>query len=90
MKCKIVIETFLMTEKGEGPFDYKGMRTRAEVWSGELELKRDDEYLSKISIIAEGEEHPICDVPFALDIGYWQWVPPSTAYDSDDDDGGTP
>lgn len=43
-----------------------------------------NEYLAKISVIAEGVVHPICEVPFNPHSGYYQWVPvpDSTPYES--------
>lgn len=71
MKVKIVINTMEIDPGG------KGARYRSsEVWSGELNILPKGEYLTKISIIADGIEHPICDVPFSLSMGYWQWIPP--------------
>jgi len=67
MKVKIVIQTMKAGEKGI---------TRSEVWSGEMEILDDSEYLAKLSIIAEGEAQPIVDMPFAIGIGHYIWVPP--------------
>lgn len=69
MKAKIVIMT-ASVESGE----YTGMR-HSEIWSGELEILDDREYLVKMSVIGEGMEHPIVDIPFATGIGHWHWVP---------------
>lgn len=41
-----------------------------------------NEYLAKISVIAEGAARPICEVPFNPHSGYYQWVPDSTPYKS--------
>lgn len=57
----------------------------SEVWSGEWELNTEGEYLSKVSVIAEGVEHPICDIPFGLDIGYWHWYPPMVEENEEED-----
>lgn len=69
MKVKIVIVT-ASVEGGE----YTGMR-RSEVWNGELDILDDQEYLVKMSVIGEGMEHPIVDIPFATGIGHWHWIP---------------
>ena len=71
MKVKIVINTMEIAPGGEST-QYRV----SEVWSGELDILPKGEYLTKISIIAEGIEHPICDVPFSVTMGYWQWIPP--------------
>ena len=66
MKVKIVIKTM----------DKDGESHRSEVWSGEMDILDDDEYLVKMSIIAEGKPEPIVDIPFALGTGYYVWIPP--------------
>jgi hypothetical protein len=72
MKIKIVISSVdnpeQLTEEAEN---------RSEVWSGELEILHHPIYITRIAVIAEGEEHPICDVPFSLGLGYYRWIPPS-------------
>lgn len=74
MKVKIVINTI-----DKEPTDDLQLRHRTSlVWEGELEIKDDQEYLTKISIIGEGQPQPLCDIPFAIGIGYYQWVPPTT------------
>lgn len=67
MKVKMVIQT----AAGDG----SGIR-QSEVWNGELEFDETKEYLMKVSIIGEGIPQPICDIPFALGVGHYQWVPP--------------
>lgn len=71
MKVKIVINTMTIDNEAE-----TSTKRWAEVWSGEMDILAKDEYLTKISIIAEGIAHPICDIPFSVMEGYWQWVPP--------------
>lgn len=66
MKCKLIITTQKEGESG---------RHRAQLWEGEIELKDDKEYLAMITLIADGMEHPICQIPFALGIGHWYWRP---------------
>lgn len=70
MKVRIVVEDVTPL--------YGGARleiSKSEVWSGELELLRESTYITKISLIGEGMEHPLCDVPFSMDTGHWLWVP---------------
>lgn len=69
MKCKIVVEDVTHL--------YEGTRlefSRTQVWEGELELLPEQVYMTKVSIIAEGREHPVCDIPFSMDTGHWIWV----------------
>jgi hypothetical protein len=49
----------------------------AEVWRGEIDVMGRAVYIAKVSIIAEGVAHPICDIPFSPELGYWKWVPPA-------------
>lgn len=70
MRVKIVVEDVTSL--------YGGSRlemSRSEIWSGEFDLRRDGTYITKVSMIAEGYEHPICDIPFSMDTGHWLWVP---------------
>jgi hypothetical protein len=70
MKVKIVVEDVTQL--------YGGRRlefSRSQIWEGELDLLDDNVYITKVSIIAEGHEHPICDIPFSMDTGHWLWVP---------------
>ena len=76
MKCKIVIQTA-----------ESGMRRTSEVWSGELEIKDDTEYLVKVSLIGEGQPQPLCDIPFALGMGHYVWYPSDNAELERGDDG---
>lgn len=73
MKIKIVINTRVAEESGDN---------RSEIWSGELEIKDKDEYLTMISVIGEGIEHPICQIPFAIGIGHYLWIPPDHNYEN--------
>lgn len=71
MKIKIVVNGM------EGIPGQPGcIRHSAEVWSGEMNIA-EGIYVTKISVIAEGEPHPICDVPFSLTEGHWMWIPAS-------------
>jgi hypothetical protein len=72
MKVKIVIQT---RDKDTGN------RRTSVVWSGELDILPDTEYLAKVTMIGEGEPQPICDIPFATGIGHYVWVPPSKEMD---------
>lgn len=67
MKCKIIINTLNYPDEGDS------YMASSEIWSGELELLNEHEYLMKLSLIAEGKEHPLCDMPFGIDIGHWRW-----------------
>jgi hypothetical protein len=78
MRVKLVINTWVQTGEGIAMIDQEGYQENAEIWSGEIDIKDKNVYLTKVSIIGEGVEHPICDIPFSLFHGYWQWVPPVT------------
>ena len=67
MRMKIVISTMERLDSGE---------RRSEIWNGEMDILEDGEYITKISILGEGMEHPICEIPFSPMTGYWQWIPP--------------
>jgi hypothetical protein len=69
MKIRIVINT--MTKESDS-------ERRSEVWSGEIDIIPEDEYLTKISLIADGINNPICDIPFSVMTGHYQWIPPYT------------
>jgi hypothetical protein len=75
MKVKIAIES-------ASPIDGSmlGMR-HTVVWEGELEILQDTEYVTKISLIGEGEPQPLCDVPWAIGVGHYVWVPPAPIFD---------
>lgn len=66
MKVSIIITTKKPEENGTH---------RSKVWEGILDIKDDTEYLMLISVIAEGVNEPICQVPFAKGIGHYVWVP---------------
>ena len=72
MKIKMVINTRRAEETTDN---------RAEIWSGELEIKDQTEYLMMISVMAEGQPQPICQIPFAVGIGHYLWVPPDREYE---------
>ena len=72
MKIKIIINTVEMLPDNENDL----IRRTSEVWSGEMDILPKNEYLTKISIIAEGINEPICEVPFSIGEGYYQWIPP--------------
>ena len=67
MKISIIISTI---QEGQTESN------RSKVWEGELEILRDQEYLTMISVMAEGEMQPICQIPFALGIGHYVWIAP--------------
>ena len=67
MKCQIIIDTIVDGEDG---------LHRSKIWEGELEILDKHEYLVLVSVMAEGELHPICQIPFAKDIGHFVWIPP--------------
>jgi hypothetical protein len=79
MKCQIVIETRQAEQEGNN---------RSKIWEGELEIKDKDEYLMLISVLAEGQPQPICQVPFAIGIGHYLWIPPDNHYENGDYDFG--
>jgi len=74
MNVKMVIRTF--KEGEDGVHD-------SEIWNGELEIKDHKEHLMLVSVIAEGQPHPICQVPFAIGIGHWVWIPDDMEKDSE-------
>lgn len=67
MKVSMIITTRKAEENGEH---------RSKIWEGELEIKDATEYLMMISVIAEGVNEPICQIPFAKGIGHYEWIPP--------------
>ena len=71
MKVKIVIDTAHAEDGG---------KHRSQIWEGELEIKDKNEYLMMISVMAEGQPQPICQVPFAIGIGHYLWIPPDHEY----------
>jgi hypothetical protein len=71
MKVKIVIDTRKAEETGNH---------RSEIWSGELEILDKNEYLVMISVMGEGQPQPICQVPFAIGIGHYLWIPPDSEW----------
>jgi hypothetical protein len=91
MRVKIVINTWTDTrteEERAQPYYYKGYRSVSQVWAGEMDILSDKEYLTKVSVIAEGQAHPICDIPFAIGIGHWLWCPPESIGEDEDNDRG--
>jgi hypothetical protein len=70
VKIKIIINTIEMEPDDENRL----IRRTSEVWSGELDILPKGEYLTKISIMAEGINEPICDVPFSPMEGHYQWI----------------
>lgn len=75
MLVRMIINTWTSTEKGQKPFGENGYQSRAEIWRGDINLEDENEYLTRIVMIADGIEHPICDIPFAIGSGYWAWIP---------------
>ena len=67
MKIQIIIDTHVEGENGNH---------RSEVWKGEMEILNKQEYLVMISVMAEGQPQPICQIPFAIGHGHYIWVPP--------------
>lgn len=57
---------------------------RLNVVIGQGEISEEpDTYLMKISMFVNGTEQPVCDVPFAIGIGHWLWIPPPSAGEED-------
>lgn len=77
MKVKIIINTRKAVERGEH---------RSPIWEGELEILDKEEYLTMISIMADGELQPICQIPFAIGVGHYLWIPPDPSWDYDESD----
>ena len=62
-------------------------RMTSEVFRGDIDiLKETGRYITKISIIAEGEPQPICDIPFSLAEGHYMWIPPDMESENDDEE----
>jgi hypothetical protein len=83
MQVRIIIDTWTSLEDAK-PFDQRGYQSRSEVWHGDINIENDKEYLTRITMIADGQEHPICDVPFAIGSGYWRWFPPETPLETNE------
>jgi hypothetical protein len=66
MKVKMVMNTVEGSANGQ-------VRTTNQIWEGEIEIPA-GVFVTKISVLGEGEWHPICDVPFSLSEGYWAWI----------------
>lgn len=77
MNIKIVINTRKAAESGEH---------RSIIWEGELEIIDKEEYLTMISMIADGINQPICQVPFAIGVGHYLWIPPDREWEQDESD----
>ena len=69
-------------EREDGGIDHY----RSSIWEGELEIKNQKEYLTMISIHADGMVHPICQVPFAKGLGHYLWIPPDAILTEERDD----
>lgn len=67
MKISMIITTRKPEESGEH---------RSKVWEGEIEILDEHEYLMMVSVMAEGQPQPICQVPFAVGIGHYVWMAP--------------
>lgn len=76
MRVRIVIDTFKPSEGIGSPFKFEGRRQSTLVWQGEIDILDNTEYITKISLIGEGQPQPLCEVPFALGMGHYQWMPP--------------
>jgi hypothetical protein len=74
LRVKIVINTMQMEEHDLNELN----ESRSEIWSGEMDILSDRVYLTKISLIAEGHNEPICEVPFSPTTGYYKWISPTT------------
>lgn len=63
--------------KGQTPLDASVRQGHICIWEGDIEILRENVYVTKISIIADGEDmpQPICDIPFSMNKGYYLWVP---------------
>lgn len=91
MQVRIIIKSFVDTRTEEErsiPFYVKGRPEFSEVWRGDLDINDQDTYLTMISIIADGVAHPICDIPFAIGVGHWLWVPPDPIGEGEDTESG--
>jgi hypothetical protein len=75
VKLKFVLNTL----EPVGEKDSTMVRTSQEIWQGEMDLP-DGVLVMKVSVIAEGHPHPICDIPFSLTEGYWSWHAPEAEY----------
>lgn len=82
MKLRIIIEDY---EKlaGQDHTEAAAKQGKSEVWSGDVEILREGVYITKISLLADGEPQPICDVPFSMSKGFYMWVPGSGPQDDD-------
>lgn len=78
MKVRLIINTFVGKGVDPGWFTNDGHAERVEVWKGDIDIKEDNVYLMKISLLADGEPHPIVDVPFSVGLGWWEWHPGSS------------
>jgi hypothetical protein len=86
MKAKIVIYDITLTGKQpENPFQFTGHRTARVVWEGDLDISEEGQYITKLSIYAEGQPQPICDVPFSLGTGHYQGIPAEFGEDPGDE-----
>jgi len=83
MIIRIMIQDFEVLA-GQTPEEASGKQGHVCVWSGDVEFLNDHVYVTKISILAEGQPQPICDVPFSLNKGYYMWVPPAAESHGED------
>lgn len=88
MKVRIIVNSWVddrTEEERDIPLFVKGHPETSEVWRGDMEILNENTYLLRLSVLAEGEPQPICDVPFSLGSGYYMWVPPEGGleYDSE-------
>lgn len=75
MKVRIVVEDYEVDPRDDTPMEAAVRQRKTVVWSGDMEILQDRIYVTKISLIAEGEPRPICDIPFSLNRGYYLWIP---------------
>lgn len=66
-------------EPGDSPFSYRGRHVQSLVAQGTEEAAPEGIYPLRIALYSGDVStlHPLCDVPFAIGIGYWQWRPPA-------------
>lgn len=49
--------------------------SRSLVWEGDIAIEDKTQYITKVSVIGEGEPQPLCEIPFAIGVGYYIWIP---------------
>lgn len=92
MKVRIIVNSWVddrTKEEQSQPFFVKGHPENSEVWRGDMEILGENVYLLRLSVLADGEPQPICDVPFSLGSGYYMWVPPEGGLEYDSEEFGS-